>query len=372
MAETSQEKTEQATPRQLERARERGEVARSQDLTAAAVLAMALGLIGWRSGEIAAAFRDMMRSAFTTATRADLTPGALVNSLGELTMRGIVVLLPLVAVLIALSLLIPFLQIGSVFTFEPLKPKLSKLNPLAGLKRMFFSLSTYVELLKAAAKVAVIVFIVWAVIQDELATILMLPTVPLDAMVKLGFGIVGRCVLYILLFYIAIAVVDLFYQRWQYQKNLRMTKQQVKEEYKEQEGDPHHKHARKRMHQEILDQKMIRAAEEAHVIVTNPTHLAAALRYDPAQEGAPRLVAKGEGWIAEEIRRIAKRKDIPIVRDVSLAHALNELEVDTEVPQELYDAVAELLKWVETLAISHGEVPPWLAEPEQDAGEEGV
>ncbi len=366
----SGEKTEQATPQQLRKARERGEVAKSTELTAAALLAVAFGTIAWRLSDIGEVFSAMAKRTFRVATEAELNAGLLLTGLADAVAEASGLILPLIVALAAIGILVPFLQIGALVTLEPLKPSLNKFNVLNGLKKMFFSLSTYVELLKGIAKLTIIGIIVWTVVEGEIRTILMLGNLSLEVIVAQAVRITGRCVAYIVMFFALIAVLDLFYQRWQYAKNMRMTKEQVKQEYKEQEGDPQNKSARKRLHQEILRDAMVLSTSKADVVVTNPTHIACALRYDPVEEASPRLIAKGNGYIAQQIKQVAKDHDVPIVRDVGLARALNELELDTEVPEDLYDAVAELLKWVEIVATAQGQTPKWLQEPESAEAEQ--
>jgi flagellar biosynthetic protein FlhB len=150
-----------------------------------------------------------------------------------------------------------------------------------------------------------------------------------------------------------------------------MTREQVKQEHKEQEGNPEAKHQRKHLHQELATQSMLHKARKANVIVTNPDHIACALRYDPESEDAPRLLGKGTGYLAEKLKEIAREEDIPVVRDVTLAHALYEMEEDQQIPEELFDAVAEVLKWVELVMRSQGQVPAWLTPPAPKDGDEG-
>jgi len=362
------EKTEEATPQQIRKARERGEVAKSSELASAAVLAAGLGALAAQQAIISQGFREMFHTAMDTAARPDLLPGMAVAAFATLTAQGMMLVMPAILAMTVAGALASYLQVGSLFTLDPLMPKLDKLNVFAGMKRMFFSMQTYIELLKTTLKMAVITIITWNIIASELRTILLLGTLPVGEASVQMMRIFGRCITAILLFYVAVAVLDLFYQRWQHGKKLRMSKEQVKQEHKEQEGDPHYKSKRKRMHEEISQGQMIRQVEKADIIVINPTHIACALRYDPKEDSAPRLVAKGEGHVAQQIRDIAKQQDIPIIRDVTLARALNELELDTMIPEELYDAAAEVLKWVEMVAASQGQTPRWL-KTEEPAGE---
>jgi flagellar biosynthetic protein FlhB len=360
----SDERTEEATPKQIRKSRERGQVAKSTEMNAAAVLMAGLGVLAAQQAAIAAGLRAVMESAIATAVRPDLSAGMALGALGSLTIQGLMLIAPAMLAMVCAGAMTSYLQVGAIFTFETLKPKLDKLNVFMGLKNMLMSSKTWIEMGKATLKITVIAAMTWNIIQSELRTILLMGTLPVGEAAVQMMRITGRCVTNILLFYVGVAVLDFFYQRWQHLKGLRMSKEQVKQEYKEQEGDPHYKHKRKRMHEEISKGQMIRQVEKADIIVTNPTHIACALRYDPKQESAPRLIAKGEGFIAEQIKEIGKQQDIPIVRDMSLARALNELELDTQVPEELYDAAAELLKWVEMVAASQGQTPRWLKKDE--------
>ncbi|MEX2215507.1 MAG: flagellar biosynthesis protein FlhB [Phycisphaeraceae bacterium] len=365
MADTSGDKTEDATPKQLRKAREKGQVARSAEMTAAAVLIAGVGMFVSQAGVIADAFQAIFRTTIATAVREDLTPLMMIDTLGTMAGLGFAAITPVIVIMAAAGLFIAFIQVGALLTFEPLKPKLEKLNIFAGMKRLFFSMNTYIELLKGILKITVIGLLCWNVIRSELEVLLQLGKLDLVTASGQTLRIVMRCVWQILLFFVAVAVLDFLYQKWKHAKDHRMTKQQVKDEYKEQEGDPHNKAQRERMHREISQQVMVAQTEKADVIVTNPEHLACALRYDPENEGAPRLVAKGEGHVAQQIKQIGKEKGIPVLRDVSLARALYELNVDTQIPEELYDAVAEVLKWVEMVAASEGREVPWLKEGAQ-------
>ena len=294
MADQSGEKTEQATPRQLRKAREKGQVAKSAEMTAAAVMFAGIGMFVSQADSIAKAFDTIVRTTIATAVREDLTPGMLVTTLGKMTALGLTAILPVIIIMAAAGMFVAFIQVGALLTLDPLKPKLEKLNVFAGIKRMLFSLNTWIELLKALVKITIISLLCWNVIRSEREVLLQLGKLPLIEGCAQTLRIIMRCVWQILMFFVVIAILDFMYQRWKHAKDLRMTKQQVKEEYKEQEGDPQHKAQRDRMHREISSQVMVAQTEKADVIVTNPEHLACAIRYDP-EDGAPRLVAKGEG-----------------------------------------------------------------------------
>jgi flagellar biosynthesis protein FlhB len=284
---------------------------------------------------------------------------------------GFVALIPLLGVLLALAVVVPYFQVGPLLAFGPLMPKFSKLNPVSGIKKAMFSMQAYIELLKAAVKVIVVAVIFWIGVKAEMRNVLMLSTQAPSVAGQETMAIAGKALTRTIMFFIAIGALDFLYQRWNYHKGLRMSKEEIKQEYKEQEGDPHHKSHRKQLHEELASESMVQHARKADAMVTNPTHLACALRYDPDSEDAPRLLAKGKGYLADRLREIAKEEDIPIVRDVSLAHALFALETDAQIPEELFDAAAEVLKWVETVLKAEGAVPRWLQPREPKEGEEG-
>jgi flagellar biosynthetic protein FlhB len=367
----SGEKTEEATPRQKQKARERGEVAKSKDLTGSVLLAVAALVLASQIDVAARQIGALAKAIFATAGTAQLTQASMLSVLGQAALQAGLALLPLLAAIFATAAFVSFVQVGALVTLDPFKPKIEKFNPINGIKKMLFSMQAYVELLKSAAKILIVGFIFYQVIRGELPTILRLGTQPPEIIARQALRIAGKGLTRAVLFYMGIAVLDFFYQRWQHSKNLRMTREQVKQEYKEQEGDPHSKAHRKHLHQEILTQSMLHKARKANVMVTNPDHIACALRYDPGEEDAPRLLGKGTGYLAEKLKEIAREEDIPIVRDISLAHALYKLEEDDQIPEELFDAVAEVLKWVEVVLRAQGEVPVWLQPREEgEAAEE--
>lgn len=359
------ERTEQATPQKLRKARERGEVAVSRDLTSALMLAVGAGVLVNQFTKIGAKFQQMAKTVIQPAAVETLTPAKAITLFAQTCFDGVLAVAPILVGLWAMAVLGPFLQVGPLLAMETLKPKLSKLNPLAGLKRIFMSLPPYVELIKAVIKIMVVGVLCWQVIQANLREIVLVGRQPLHGAALLAGTIIGQCLQRGILFFVGLAVLDFAYQRWQFSKNQRMTKEEVKREYKEQEGDPHHKHARKHLHQEILEGQMLENVRKADVVVTNPDHYACALRYDPDEEGAPRLIGKGKNHLAEKIKEIARQQDIPIVQNVGLARALYQLEVDDLIPEELYETVAEILRWVEEVARSKGEIPAWVKKPEE-------
>ncbi len=238
-----------------------------------------------------------------------------------------------------------FLQVGPLLAGDPVMPKLEKLNPVEGLKNLF-SKKQLVELLKSSLKMSLAAYMTYKVVRGELGLITQAargtPQQILGAAGHIIYSICTRVGFLLILF----AIFDVWWQRKSFMKDQMMTKDEVKKEYKESEGDPHHKAKRKEMHQEILEHAQMEDVANADVVVTNPTHYAVALKYDRDHDGAPRVVAKGLDHRAAQIREIAKHHDVPMMRNVPLAHALYRVEVGDEIPEALYDAVAEVLNFV--------------------------
>lgn len=367
MAESSGDKSEAPTSRRLRDAREKGQIPRSQDLTTGLLLAASVGVLTLR-GPVAGA---ELRAAATEVIEAALafpegggTQGELLSAAAGMVRAGAGVVGPILLVLALASLAFTFAQVGALVTMEPLVPKLERMNPIAGLKRMFFSMDAWIELAKSVLKLAVVGGIAYAVIDRNLGLLLTsLRVPPLQGAVVVG-GVIAQLATWVVAGVLSLGLLDLFYQRWKHEKDLRMTKQEVKDEYKDQEGDPQHKAKRRRAHRQMVEQGIVQQVQKAHMVVTNPTHYACALRYDPDEDGAPRLLVKGQDHLAFRIIEMAKELKIPIVRNISLAHALYELEEDEEVPEELYDAAAELMRSLQELAHAEGRLMPWEGEGE--------
>lgn len=353
------DRTEQATPTRLRKAREDGQVALSKDLTAAVILIAAyvalrsLGPGWWEDLRLLAA-------GSLAAIAGPLDTPTLLEVLGRSAGAGALMLAPLLLVVTVVSLAAPFVQVGPLLTFKPLTPKLERLNPAPGLQRMFVKIDTYVELGKGLLKLAAAGAIAWAVASSWLADTLALPAARPEAVGAVAWQAVLDLLAGGAVFLAAAGGADFFYQKWKHARDLRMTKDEVRREHKEEEGDPQHKAERRRLHEDIATAQMLEAVRDADVIITNPTHLACALRYDPRSESAPRLVGKGQDHIARRILEVAKREDIPVVRDRGLARSLHALRVDTQIPEDLYEAVAEVLRWVEAAARAEGYTPTWL------------
>jgi len=254
--------------------------------------------------------------------------------------------LPIFGVAFAATFLAEAAQTGFLFTLDPLSPKLEKLNPLEGMKKMF-SMQGFVELIKSLLKIIIVFYITWIAIKEDLPFILVLTETHPWEIIVLGSYMVYKIAMRVGLFYIAVALLDYLYRRWEYMRGLKMSRQEVKEEYKRLEGDPMVKQRMRDLQRQASHQRMMGSVPQADVVVTNPTHIAVALKYEQDRMKAPVLLAKGERKIAEEIRRIAEEHEISIVENEPLARSIyRTTRINQEVPQDLYQAVAEVLAYV--------------------------
>jgi flagellar biosynthetic protein FlhB len=346
VADESGEKTEEPTPKKLEDARKKGQVAKSRDMTGALVFMAGFFVMG-------AAFPLLLersREAFLLSfQKVSLGAALSAEDIAHATYAGlwatVALSLPVVVAGAMVGALADFVQVGALFTLEPLTPKLEKLNPFEGMKNLF-SEKQLVELLKAAAKMLLAGYVAWGVLRDELRVVAETARAGPDLILLASGHVLYKLTTRIALLFVLFALFDLWWQRRVYMKDMRMTKEEVKREYKESEGDPHHKARRREMHQEILEGAMMEDVASADVVITNPTHLAVALRYDRARDGAPRVLAKGVGAWAARVKERARALGIPTVEDVPLARALFAVEVGEEIPESLYDGVAAVLSFV--------------------------
>ncbi|MDQ2746019.1 MAG: flagellar biosynthesis protein FlhB [Acidobacteriota bacterium] len=347
----SGEKTEQPTEKRLRDARKKGQVAKSQDLTSALMLLTAV-IIFWLGGTMMAAtlLRTMKNGIETAASfKGVLTQERAMELLTQGAVDMGTALAPWFIFMFLGAILYNYIQVGSMFAVEGLKPELNKLNPAEGFSQKFLKPKQYVELGKTLLKSLITFTVVATVLYAEIPNIAMLLSQPAESVVSYLFALILKIGFYVGLMFVGLAVGDYFLQRFLFLNQMKMSKQEVKQEYKESEGDPLIKWMRKNIHREILSQSSIAAVSEADVVVVNPTHVAVALKYDRARTDAPLIVAKGADLIAKQIREIAKKNDVPMMRDIPLARALYEIEIDGEVPEELYETVAEVLRWVYSL-----------------------
>ncbi len=342
----SGEKTEQATPKKKADARKKGQVAKSNDLPGSFVL-LAIFLTLMMLGDY---FKQhilmLFGNLFEDWLLMDLTAGNVMTLFNDVTWELLLILMPIFAVAMVIGLVGNIVQFGFLLTGEPLQMKLSKLNPLNGFKQIF-SARTLVEFLKSVLKLLIIGILVYSVIAKEWERILMLASLPIQqiftftAGLALNLGIQTGAVLAVLAF------ADYMYQRYEHAKSLRMSKQDIKDEYKKSEGDPLIKGKIRERQRRMAMQRMMQEVPKADVIITNPTHFAIALKYDASKMEAPTIIAKGMDHVALKIREVAREHDIIMMENKPLARALYErAEIGDAIPPDLFQAVAEILAHV--------------------------
>jgi flagellar biosynthesis protein FlhB len=342
------DKSEQPTPKRLKEARQKGQVAKSSDLTQAGLFVTAATVLSLAGGHLVDSIKEIMVQSFRSAA----LPGSIDNSLllaklGSAGTNFLLLVAPVLGTLMLTAFALNFLQLGGfIFSTQVLTPKFDKLNPVQGFQNIFFKSKTYLELVKNLIKLVIIFWVAYISFRDMLRDVVLSARVGLPETAALASKLI-----FALLFkaggtLMLLGAADFFIQKKLFMKTLKMSKEEVKKEYKEEEGDPHIKHQRKHLHHQILAEDMVRKVPQANVVVVNPTHLAIAVQYNESTMVAPQVIAKGQLKMAQAIIDIAKRSRIPVVRNVALAHSLIELEVDTEIPEELYEPVAEILNWV--------------------------
>ncbi|HEY0847031.1 MAG TPA: flagellar biosynthesis protein FlhB [Noviherbaspirillum sp.] len=347
MAEDSDlEKTEPASPRRLEQAREEGDVPRSRELATCTVL-LAAGLGFWISGEtLVRRLGNVLASGFSFEREHAYDFNQLLMHLGVSLVDVVIGIAPLLGILMLVALASPLLIGGWLFTTKSLQPNFARMNPLSGLGNMF-SVRALVELIKAIGKALLVGSIAWVVVSTQIDEMLTLSTEPLAT----GSAHLGHLLLTgfiaIVSGLVVIALIDAPYQMWHYANKLKMTREELRQESKESDGDPQVKARIRQMQREMARRRMMAEVPTADVVVTNPTHYAVALKYTDGKMRAPKVVAKGTDEVAAKIRELAAEHKVPMLEAPPLARALyRHTELGDEIPAALYTAVAEVLAYV--------------------------
>jgi flagellar biosynthetic protein FlhB len=350
MAADAGDRTEAATPRRRQEAREHGQIPRSADLTSALLLFCGLLSMRWAGPYVWSTMfaffeRHLTLEDAASATRLDVTPLITAVGMAILAAAG-----PIMAGLFIAAVGSNLLQVGFLFTTDPLMPSLNRLNPLSGIGKIFSS-RTLVQLAMNVLKLGVVVYFTMRAVADHVDDILLAMAVSGWEQVRLISSTLYDIGLRIAIILLVIALLDYVYQRWKHERDLRMTKEEVKEEMRRMEGDPVVKARRRKMQFVALMQQIRKAVPTADVVVTNPTELAIAIKYDVNEMQAPRVVAKGKDFIAAKIREIAVASGVPILERKPLAQALYKtVEVGHEVPEQFYKVIAEILAYVYELS----------------------
>jgi flagellar biosynthetic protein FlhB len=356
------EKTEQATPKRLRESREEGQAPRSRDLNSLLLLLAASGgLLGFGS-VLASGLARQMTTSFTLTRESLLDPLTLQPHLGQVLMDVLLTFAPFLLLLFMVAFFAPMALGGWVFSAKPLVPKFSKMNPIKGFGRIF-SMRAPVEALKAFAKFLVVAIVSTLLLYQRAEELFLLSSEPVHQGLAhmatiIGWSFVGLSAVLVL-----IAAVDVPFQLWDHANKLKMTKQQVKDDRKQTEGNPEVKGRIRTVQRQMAQQRMMQDIPTADVVVTNPTHYAVALRYDKDGSGAPIVVAMGLDLIAGQIRKVAAANDVAIVEAPALARSLYfNSEIGQEIPAGLYVAVAQLLAYVYQLRAVSGQQPPEFPE----------
>ena len=343
----SDERTEEPTPKRLAEARARGEVPRSRELGGALTLLGAAGILGATGADVLASLLSIFRlSIDAVAGRLATAPTALLEASVGTAAAAVA---PLLGALVVLGALASFVQVGPLLAGEAIAWKPERLDPIAGAKNLFTQ-ARLVELVKTAVVLSIVLAVAWSTLRDALHGTLALGASDAQAALTAGGEIVRRLLLRVGLAMLGVAVLDVVYQRWRWNRDHRMTKDEVKREHKESEGDPHVRQERERLRHEIAAHGALENVRRADVLVVNPTHLAVALRFDEeSDQSAPEVIAKGQDELARRMIAAAREAGVPVLRDVPLAQGLFELELGEEIPEALYEAVAAVLRaaWAE-------------------------
>ena len=346
------EKTEEPTSKKLSDARKEGQVAKSREITNAFELLALFIILKFWTAHMGELFVGLFKNIYTQLPEyIKMYDG----SIQQITFRAIFIramysvlmlILPILLIGFAVAFVCNIVQVKWKVTTKPLKPKFSKLNPASGIKRIF-SINSLVELIKSILKISIIVYAVYSYLKKNAPSIFLMYGLSLNQGIMQIGNLVINLGFRIALFYMIVAVMDLVYQKVKFKKDMKMTKQEVKDEYKDQEGDPKVKSKQRQRMMEASRRRMMQALPEADVVITNPTHYAVAIKYDPELYDAPYVVAKGSDYLAQKIKEVAREHNIEIVENKPLARMLYaNVDIGSIVPPELYHAVAEVLAFV--------------------------
>lgn len=343
----SEEKTEKATPRKRQKTREEGQVPKSQDVNTAFLLLLVFLGLWFIGGTIGNKLFDLLTHTFQEYMLMDLNEKSLQKMFVELSLEMVSVVLPIMLIALVAGVFSSFIQVGPLFSTKAIQFKLSKLDPIKGAKNKYFSPRVLVELLKSLLKVALVGILVFAMLWADLDSLMLLSQKPVESSFLFIANSTVTMGIAVAILLLILSIPDYIYQKYEHEKQIRMTKKEVKDEYKNMEGDPKIKSKRRQKQMEIATQRMMQEVPKADVVITNPTHYAVALKYDGTKMDAPIVVAKGVDYIAYKIKNIAKANDVVIVENKPLARALYaQTDIGDSVPEELFKAVAEVLAYV--------------------------
>jgi type III secretion protein U len=348
------EKTEKATPKKLRDARRKGQVAKSQDFpssfTFVTSIAVTLFSTKYLFDQMAGFMIAIFKSIGATTDFSSRVPGLLGQSLLVILETSI----PIAIVTSMVGVLVTFLVVGPVFSSEVLKIDVKRLNPVTNLKNMF-KIKTWIELIKSVLKISVAMILIYSVIYNSIPQIIATAGLPVLGAAQVFSDFLIKVIIRVGIFFIIIAIFDLAFQRYNFGKEMKMEKFEVKQEFKDTEGDPHMKSRRRQTAQEIAYQEGPMSARRARAIITNPIHIAVAIDYHEEKQPTPKILTMGQGPIADRIVRFAQEAGVPVMRNVFLAQTLFQKgKIGDDIPEETYDAVAEILQWLKHLKEEEG------------------
>jgi len=343
---SSEEKTEQATPKQKREAREKGQVAKSEDLNTALILLSGVLLTLFLGGAMVAQMKDTMGMLCKNLFYEDFNAETLRTLLLDISFKNLNGVLPIMGGFMIVGLIASYSQVGIIFSRKALIPDFKRLNPITGMQKLV-SRRSMVKVAMSIVKLGIMGGVAYVSIRKDLEPLLELVSMRTEEIFSSASGLIFGVTLKITIIMLILSFLDLLYQRWQHSKDLMMTKNEVKQETKQTEGDPLVKSRIKSVQRQMSNRRMMQEIPEADVVVTNPTHYAVALKYDATTMEAPKVIGKGVDLIALKIREVATDNNIPIVEDRVLARILySTVEIDSEIPPKLYQAVAKVLSYV--------------------------
>lgn len=337
------DKTEEPTPKKKKDARKQGNIAKSAEVNKAMTFIAILVVIYMMSGSIISELQGFIVNILSGDFSMTMNDNTIRILMFKVMMSFMKIVLPISLIIMVFGILGSLIQTGLFFSMESLKPKFSKLNPLTGLKNMF-SMKAIVNLIKSMVVICIMIYLGYSFMSKNFEGIIKSGDIYLPYMFNIVLDLIKSILTSITLAVAVVAALDYGYEKFSHKKGLKMTKQEVKEEYKQMEGDPHIKGKIKQKQRQMANQRMMQAVPSSTVIVTNPTHISIAIRYEQGKDTTPIVVAKGADEVAFRIREIAKSHDIPIIENVPLARLIyKEVDIDQEIPEEMYKAVAEVL-----------------------------
>jgi flagellar biosynthesis protein FlhB len=346
------DKKEKPTPKKLKDARDKGQVSKSTDLLQSVLFLTAAAVLSFTGPTLVEQLKANMIESFSPRLLAQVPDRLmLVALIGNASTKFVLLSMPLLIALAVAAIAVNFAQLqGLLFAPSVLSPKFSKLNPVAGLQNLLFTSKTYLELVKNLFKFIVILWLAYSTLSAALPNLIVSSRLSIAQTAAFGPKLLFNLLFKVGAVFLLFGAADFALQKQLFTKGLMMSKEEIKQEHKNEEGDPHVKSHRRAIYMALLRENAVKQVPHANAVVVNPTHIAVALQYEEAHMNAPRIIAKGEMFLAQKIIEIAKRHNVPVIRNKTLARSLFALEIEEEIPEELYETVADILNLTSRLA----------------------